>query len=75
MRCLVPGLPELFKTTAEYECYVNTVVDAAVVPDASYIWWDIRLQHPTLELRIPDVCTRVEDALCIAALYRCLVRP
>jgi carboxylate-amine ligase len=70
------GLPEHFKTTTEYERYVNTLMEAAVVPDASYIWWDIRpsLQHPTLELRIPDVCTRAEDALCIVALYRCLIR-
>jgi glutamate---cysteine ligase / carboxylate-amine ligase len=70
------GLPELFKTSADYEGYVRVLVDAGVVPDASYIWWDIRpsAQHPTLELRIPDVCTRIDDAICIAAIYRCLVR-
>jgi carboxylate-amine ligase len=70
------GLPELLKTSADYEGYVRTLVDAGVVPDASYIWWDIRpsVQHPTLELRIPDVCTRIDDALCVAAIYRCLVR-
>jgi carboxylate-amine ligase len=70
------GLPELFRTTAEYEFYVSALADGSVVPDASYIWWDIRpsLHNPTLELRIPDVCTRVEDALCVAAIYRCLVR-
>jgi carboxylate-amine ligase len=44
--------------------------------DASYLWWAIRpaLNYPTLELRICDACTRIEDALAIAALYRCLVR-
>lgn len=31
-------------------------------------------KYPTLELRAPDCCTRVEDAIAIAALYRCLVR-
>jgi carboxylate-amine ligase len=70
------GLPELFKSAADYEGYVQTLVQADVMPDASYIWWDIRPSawHPTLELRIPDVCTRIEDAACIAALYRCLAR-
>ncbi len=32
------------------------------------------LKHPTLELRVADSCTRVDDTLAIAALYRCLVR-
>jgi carboxylate-amine ligase len=70
------GLPELFGSASDYESYVDALVAAEVVPDASYIWWDIRpaLRHPTLELRIPDVCTRVEDAVCIAAMYRCLVK-
>lgn len=70
------GLPELFKALPEYQSYVDTLVAAGVIKDASYIWWVIRpsLKHPTLELRIADVCTQVEDALCIAALFRCLIR-
>ncbi len=70
------GLPELFATAAEYEDYVEALVKAEIIPDASHIWWDIRpsLHHPTLELRIADVCTRIEDALCIAAIYRCLIK-
>lgn len=70
------GLPELFKTLPEYQNYVDTLVAAGVIKDASYIWWVIRpsLKHPTLELRIADICTHVEDALCIAALFRCLIR-
>ena len=70
------GLPDLFKTTSEYEAYVETLTTAAIIKDASFIWWAIRpsLRNPTLELRIADVCTRIEDALCVAALYRCLIR-
>ena len=70
------GLPELFKTAAEYGSYLETLVGAGVIKDSSYIWWAIRpsLRYPTLELRVADVCTRVEDAICIAAIYRCLVR-
>ncbi|MDI1343203.1 MAG: carboxylate-amine ligase [Pseudolabrys sp.] len=70
------GLPELFRTTADYDEYVAALVGAGIIPDASYIWWAIRpsLKHPTIELRVADTCTRLEDALAIAALFRCLVR-
>ena len=47
----------------------------ACVEDATQIWWDIRpsAKHPTLELRITDICTDLEDALTIAALYQSLL--
>ncbi|HXW26648.1 MAG TPA: carboxylate-amine ligase [Xanthobacteraceae bacterium] len=70
------GVPELFRTAEEYDAYIAALVDAGVIEDSSYIWWAIRpsLQHPTLELRAPDCCTRVEDSIAIAGLYRALVR-
>lgn len=70
------GLPELFRTKDDYDEYVSALVGAKIIPDASYIWWAIRpsLRHPTIELRVADTCTRIEDALAIAALFRCLVR-
>ncbi|CAN7634293.1 carboxylate-amine ligase [Bosea sp. LjRoot9] len=70
------GLPELFTDAADYRSYVETLVAAGAVKDASYIWWAIRPsdKHPTLELRIADSCTRLDDTLAIAALYRCLIR-
>ena len=70
------GIPELFKTKADYDSYIDALVRAGVMPDSSYIWWTMRpsLKHPTLELRAPDVCTRLEDAIAIAALYRSLAR-
>ena len=45
-------------------------------PDASHLWWSIRpsLKYPTLELRAPDCCTRLDDTVAIAALYRSLAR-
>jgi len=44
--------------------------------DASYLWWVIRPSHsyPTLELRALDCCTRLDDAIALAALYRALAR-
>jgi glutamate---cysteine ligase / carboxylate-amine ligase len=70
------GVPELFRTTEEYDAYIAALVRAGVIEDSSYIWWAMRpsLRHPTLELRAPDCCTRVEDSLAIAALYRSLAR-
>jgi carboxylate-amine ligase len=70
------GLPELFRTKAEFDAYVAALVRSGVMEDASFVWWAIRpsLKHPTLELRAPDSCTLVEDTIAIAALYRTLVR-
>jgi carboxylate-amine ligase len=70
------GVPELFRTKEEFDAYVAALVRAGVMEDASFVWWAIRpsLEHPTLELRAPDCCTLVEDAIAIAALYRVLAR-
>jgi carboxylate-amine ligase len=70
------GLPELFRSKAEYEAYVDVLVRAGAMPDASHLWWAIRpsLKYPTLELRAPDCCTRLDDTIAIAALYRALAR-
>ncbi|HZB61887.1 MAG TPA: carboxylate-amine ligase [Microvirga sp.] len=70
------GLPDLFQDEADYKRYIDTMVAARAIENSSYIWWVIRpsLKHPTLELRVADSCTRVDDTIAIAALYRCLVR-
>src|ERR1700704_3970823 len=70
------GVPELFRTKEEFDAYIAAQVKAGIIADSSYIWWAIRpsLAHPTLELRAPDCCTLIDDAIAIAALYRTLVR-
>ena len=70
------GLPELFPDTAAYERYVRIMTRAGSIQDASFLWWSLRpsIKFPTLELRIADSCTRLDDAITIAALFRCLVR-
>lgn len=70
------GLPDLFSTSEEYERYVAALVKAGVMDDASHIWWMIRPSHsyPTLELRAPDCCTRLDDAVAIACLFRAVAR-
>jgi glutamate---cysteine ligase / carboxylate-amine ligase len=68
------GLPELFRDNAAYEAYVDAMVMSGAMPDASHLWWAIRLsqKYPTLELRAADCCTRLDDAIALACLYRAL---
>lgn len=70
------GLPEQFASHGEYQRTVDLLVSAGLFEDASKIWWDVRpsARFPTLEMRVTDVCTRLDDAMCIAAIYRCLCR-
>ena len=70
------GLPETFDSFSEYERHLRIMTAAGLIEDASKIWWDVRpsARFPTLEMRIPDVCPRIEDGVCIAALYLCLLR-
>src|SRR6478609_5488044 len=65
------GLPELFVEPDEYRSYVAALVNSGAIKDESYIWWAMRpsMRHPTLELRIADSCTSLDDTLAIAALY------
>jgi carboxylate-amine ligase len=67
------GLPENFGSYAEFMRHVNILVKAGVIEDGTKLWWDVRpsMRYPTLEMRINDLCTSIDDAICIAALYRC----
>ena len=70
------GLPQLFSGPEAYERYLRIMTKAGSIQDASFLWWSLRpsIKFPTLELRVADSCTRLEDALTVAALFRCLVR-
>jgi len=65
------GLPEEFASWSEYQRHVDILVRAGIIEDSSKIWWDVRpsSRFPTLEMRISDVCTRLEDSLTVAAIY------
>jgi len=64
------GIPEQFSSYAEYRRHVAMLIGAGVIEDATKIWWDVRPsdRYPTLETRVMDVCTRLDDAICIAAI-------
>lgn len=70
------GLPEKFQSYAEYERHVDVLVNAGLIEDSTKIWWDLRPsgRYPTLETRIMDVCTRIDDAIALAALLCCILR-
>ena len=70
------GTPERFASWGEYRRHVDILVGAGLIEDATKLWWDLRpsARFPTLEMRITDSCTTLDDALAIAALYRCLLR-
>ncbi|TYC50379.1 carboxylate-amine ligase [Rhodobacterales bacterium] len=70
------GLPPSFESYHDYRHTVDILCRAGVIEDASKIWWDLRPSErfPTLEMRITDVCPRLDDAIAIAALFRCLCR-
>jgi carboxylate-amine ligase len=70
------GLPEPFPSWSEYRRHTDTLIETGVIVDTSRIWWDLRpsARYPTLETRIMDCCTTLEDAIRLAALNQCLVR-
>jgi carboxylate-amine ligase len=70
------GMPELFRSKRDYDAYVSGLVSSGAIPNATHVWWTLRPsdKYPTLEFRAADACTRLDDAVAIAALYRCLVR-
>ncbi len=70
------GLPEQFETYVDYKRHVDVLVQAGILQDATKIWWDLRPsdRYPTLEMRICDVCTDVDDAVAIGALFMCILR-
>jgi glutamate---cysteine ligase / carboxylate-amine ligase len=69
------GVPPIMRTYREYEELLEALVATKSVPNGSKIWWDARPHHafPTLEFRVCDVCTRVEEAVSIAAILQAIV--
>ena len=70
------GIPERFASFVEYQRHIDILIGAGLIEDSTKIWWDLRPsgRYPTLETRIMDVCTRLDDAISIAALLVCIMR-
>jgi carboxylate-amine ligase len=69
------GVPPILRSYAEFEDLLNALTRTRSIPDGSKLWWDVRPHHtyPTLEFRVCDVCTRVDEAVCVAAILQAIV--
>jgi glutamate---cysteine ligase / carboxylate-amine ligase len=69
------GIPPALDSWTDYTSLVDTLVRTGCIPDASKVWWDVRPNHsyPTLEFRVCDVCTRIDEAVCVAAILQAIV--
>ncbi len=69
------GVPRILNGWGDYADLVDTLQRTRSIPDGSKVWWDVRPHHqyPTLEFRVCDVNTRVDEAVCIAAIVQAVV--
>ena len=69
------GPPVQFSSWGEYQRHVGALVDAGLIEDATQLWWDIRpsARYPTIEMRIADISTRVDDGVTVAAMFLSLL--
>ncbi len=70
------GMPGALKSRSDYDRLLSEYQRMGFAETGGDLWWDIRPSHsyPTVELRICDVCPRIEDTVSIAAIYACLIR-
>jgi carboxylate-amine ligase len=70
------GLPPRFESLADYDATLEALRRSGLVPDSSYLWWDVRMQPRlgTLEIRILDAQPSVQDTVALAGLVQSLVR-
>src|SRR5436309_14141490 len=69
------GIPDHFESYTSFQRYVALLVQTGCIDDGKKIYWDVRPHpfFPTLEFRICDIPTRVDDTIAIAALFQALV--
>ncbi|MEM7350243.1 MAG: carboxylate-amine ligase [Acidobacteriota bacterium] len=69
------GIPPAFGAYSEYQGFIDTLIATGCIEEPTKIWWDIRPhpKFPTLEFRVCDVCTRIDEVICIAAILQALV--
>jgi carboxylate-amine ligase len=69
------GIPGEFGSHADFERYIETLTRTGCIDDPTKIWWDVRphSRFPTLEFRVCDACTKIDEVIAIAALFQALV--
>ncbi len=69
------GIPDEFESFSAFQMYIDTLIQTGCIDDGKKIWWDVR-PHPvfdTIEVRVCDMPTRMEETLALAALIQALV--
>lgn len=68
------GIPDYFGSWSEFENYVNLLIKTGCMDNGKKIWWDVRPHpfFPTLEFRVCDIMSKVEETICIAALLQAI---
>ncbi len=69
------GIPDEFESAAAFDHYIQTLIATRCIDDGKKIWWDVRPHpiYPTIEIRICDMPTRLEETLALAALIQAVV--
>jgi carboxylate-amine ligase len=70
------GLPERFSGYSELRRHLDMLIRNGVIENSTKLWWDVRpnSRYPTVEMRVMDCCTSIDDTVCLAALVTCLAR-
>lgn len=70
------GIPPSFRAWSEYQGFIDTLIKTGSIDEPTKIWWDLRPhpKFPTIEFRVADVCTKVDEVMCLAALYQSIVQ-
>lgn len=70
------GPPGHFASLAEHDALVGSLVATGGAMEANQVYWDMRMPEKldTVEIRVADVCTRIDEAVMLAGLGRALVR-
>jgi len=66
------GIPDSFASRVEYQDYIDTLIATGCIADAKKIWWDARIHpfFPTIEYRVCDIPMRVDETICLAAIFQ-----
>ena len=69
------GIPDRFNSAAEYDHFIQTMIRTGCMDEPTKIWWDVRPhpRFPTLELRICDCITKIDEIVAIVALVKAVV--
>ncbi len=70
------GLPERFSSYVELRRHLDMLIRNGMIENATKMWWDVapNPRYPTVETRVMDCCTSIDDSMCLAALVVCLCR-